>query len=503
MDIFNYIMIFWRRKWVVAVTTFMTGLVVVIGTLTASPIYVASATLRVSTAAAGSVDYGFYMYAERLMNTFVQIATSDPVLDELMQVLDLDQLPEIEVTVLSNTELMRIAVEDADPLLAQHVANTLAEILVAQSRELYRGGGKSAAEILNEQLSQIEIELNAAQKEYNRLVGESPEESERITKLRRSIELKQNIFASLLSQYEEVRVNEALRDNMLSIAEYASTPISPAKPRTMMNIALGIMVGLAGGVGLIVLFENLDTTLYTVKQIEETVALSSIGKIPVFKEPEQVHFFNGTSPQGEAFRRLRTNILARNHKVSLRTLLITSAEPREGKSTIVSNLAFMLSKLGRKVVVVDSDMRRPTLHTIFGLSNDIGLSNVLMREATLERALQDSEIPQVCVLVSGPLPNNPTELLGSAEMMALIEQLAQTFDMILLDTPALSAVTDAAVLVPMVDGVLLVVGRGLTRKENLRAARQQLADVKAHIVGVVVNRAEKDGTYAYYQNISS
>lgn len=500
MELGAYLAILWRRKWLIAVTVAVTVIVVVIGTLMATPKYVASTTLRVLTATGGSADWVNYdiMYTNRLMNTYTEIATSGPVLEELVQRLGLDKPPQIKVEILPNTELMQIMVEDPNPILAREAANALAEVLVARSRELYTGDGRTAQEILSEQVVQIEDELNQARGEYESLIAQSPKDSERITAASRSIKLKQETYTMLLQQYERARVTEAIRARTLSVVEPAVVPQSPSKPRKKLNIALGLMVGLAGGIGLALLFENLDTTLYTAEQIEEVSELSALGKIPTVRRQMQITFFNGNSPQGEAFRRLRTNLFTLDHDAPLQTLLVTSAEPREGKSTIVANLAFAIAQSGRKVIVVDGDLRRPTLHKIFDLSNEIGLSSILNQELTLDEAMQDSKIPGVQVLTGGPLPPHPAELLGSPQMTALLEQLVQQFDMVVLDTPSLLAVTDAAVLAPIVDAVVLVVGRAQARRESVRVARQQLADVKARSIGVVVNRAEQDGSYYYY-----
>jgi len=189
--------------------------------------------------------------------------------------------------------------------------------------------------------------------------------------------MKQATYAALVEQYEQVRVREAMRANMLSVVEPAVDPQPPSKTRQALKIVMGSMVGLAGGVGLAFLLENLDTTLYTTEQIAEAAALSALGKIPTARRKPPSAFFNGNSPQGEAFRRLRANVLALDQDVTLRTLLVTSAEPREGKSTVVANLAFAIARSGRKVIVVDADLRLPTLHKIFGLSNETGLSSVL------------------------------------------------------------------------------------------------------------------------------
>jgi succinoglycan biosynthesis transport protein ExoP len=500
MDIRHYIAILWRRKWVIAIAAAVTVAVTIIGLLRATPTYVASTTLRVLTATAGSVDWVDYdtRYAERLMNTYTKIATSGPVLQELADRVGLDEPPEIEVEIVANTELMRVTVEDRDPALAAQVSNTLAEILVVQSEKLYSGGGRKAYEILGQQLAQLEDELRQARTEYGSLVAQAPEDSERIAAAGRSIEFKEETYATFLEQYEQVRAREAMRANMLSVVDPATPPRTPSKPRRALSIALGLAVGSIGGLGVAFLLENLDTTLYTTQRIQEVTDLPVLGRIPPAKRQWQVALFNGNPLQAEAFRRLRTTVFTVGRDVPLRTLLVTSAGPGEGKSTVVANLAFAIAQAGRRTIVLDGDLRQPTLHKIFDLSNELGLSSVLRHEVSLDGAVQNSTIPGVCVLTSGPLPPNPAELLDSPRMTALIEQLAQQFDIVLLDTPALLAVTDAAVRAPTVDGVMLVVGRAQARREAVQAACQHLSDVKARWVGVVVNRAEQNGSYYGY-----
>jgi non-specific protein-tyrosine kinase len=297
----------------------------------------------------------------------------------------------------------------------------------------------------------------------------------------------------------EILIREVIRPDAVSVIEPAIEPLAPSAPRKALNIALGSLVGLVGGVGLAFLFENLDTKLYRTKQIEDVTDLATLGKIPtVSRSQRRAGPFNSNSPQGEAYRRLRTNIFTLGQEAPLQTLVVTSAEPHEGKSTIVGGLASVIAQSGRKVLAVDADLRRPTLHKVFGLSNQVGLSNVLRQGVPLQKAVQATDSPGVQVLTSGPLPPNPAELLGEPRTAELIERLARQHDMVLLDTPSLLAVTDAAVLAPAVDGVVLVVRRAQTRQEAVRAAQRHLTNVKARIVGIVVNRAEADGDYHYY-----
>jgi capsular exopolysaccharide synthesis family protein len=497
MELRQYLAILWGRKWVILTTLIITLCIVIIGTDLAIPQYLATAKIRVATAA-GSASSSDYLYADRLLNTYTNIATSGPTLEELANRLARAEPPDVKAEILPNTEIIQIAVEDADPVLAANAANILAEILIAQSQQLYSGGGKSPQEILSEQLAQTETELNQARQDYENLIAESPGDTDRIAAASRAIELKQEIYASLLNQYEQARVKEAIRANTISVIEPAKIPEAPSKPRLLFNVALGLVVGLAGGIGLAFLFENLDTTLYTSEQIESATNSSSLGKIPTVRNWQDSVLLNGNSPFGEAFRRLRTQILMSDPDAPLHKLLITSSEQGEGKSMVSANLAYAYAQTGRKVILVDCDLRRPSQHKIFNLPNKVGLSAILKQEATLEEVVQKTKIPTLQILASGPLPANPAELLGSSQMFALLQQLEQNFEIVLIDAPSLLAVADAALLVPYMDSVMLVVSRGEAREKTVRSACNLLSEIHARSVGVIINHTEHDCKYYYY-----
>jgi succinoglycan biosynthesis transport protein ExoP len=507
MDVRAYLEILRRRIWVILITAAITVIVALIGTLLVVPEYSASATVRVATAASGSTDYVSHdiNYADRLMNTYIKIATSGPVLAQLVQKLNLERPPRVDIEVPANTELMKITVEDQNPTLAKDAANILADILIAQVREQSGARGQTAQDILTEQLSQTQAELDQARKNYESVLGQfSPESAQGVT-AKRLLDLKEETHTRLLEQYERIRLSDAVRLNTISIVEPAVAPATPSKPQKALNLGLGLFLGLVAGVGLAFLLENMDTTLHTSEQIARTTGLPMLGRIPTVKRPLQNLFINNNLPLEEAFRRLRINIMIHDHSAPLQTFLVTSAQAEEGKSTIVTNLARVIAQSGRTVLLADCNLRSPTLHSFFGLPNQFGLSSVLQQKISSDRALQESNVSGLYVLTSGPAPSNPTELLGSARMPALLERFAQHFDIILLDTPALLPVADTAVLATAVDGVVLVVRRTRARYETVWAACQQLADIKATILGVVVNRAERDGMghSAYYHHKSS
>ncbi|MCP4542717.1 MAG: polysaccharide biosynthesis tyrosine autokinase [Chloroflexi bacterium] len=423
MEISAYLAILWRRKWIIAITTIGTVIVAAIGTMAITPKYTTTTTLRVA-ANGSSVSYGDLLYSQRLMNTYPAIVTSGPVQTQVEEQLGLDDWPKIKVEFPADSELMQIVVTGDSPHMLAEVANTLAEILIAENKK---------------------------------------------TKIGRSF--------------------------TISLIDPATTPNSPTGPDTVLYLVLGAVLGITGGLGLAFLFENLDTRLYTSQQIETVSKLPVLALIPSVKKG-QAAFMNGNSAQGEAFRRLRTNIFASNQE-GVQTILVTSAEPGEGKSTTTANLALAIAQAGQSVVVVDSDLRRPTLHKVFKLSNQMGLSTLLEQKAKLAEAMQNSKAG-VKVLTSGPRPSNPAELLASPEMTALIEQLRQQFEVVLLDTSALLAVIDAAVIVPTADHVLLVVGQAQIRQEDLEAVCRQLTLSRAKSISLAVNKSGPDSRYGYY-----
>ena len=217
------------------------------------------------------------------------------------------------------------------------------------------------------------------------------------------------------------------------------------------------------------------------------------------KVSELITISEPRSPISEAYRALRTNLDFASLDRALKTLVVTSAGVGEGKSTTLANLAVVSAQAGRKVVLVDADLRRPTLHQIFGLGNETGLTTVMMDDAALAAPpLQATSVEDLSVLTSGPLPPNPTELMGSRRMEEVVAALAERADQVFFDTPPVVAVTDAAVLSTKVDGVLLVISAGKTRREYARTAVQRLEQIKARLVGTVLTNVQMGAGFKGY-----
>jgi capsular exopolysaccharide synthesis family protein len=204
------------------------------------------------------------------------------------------------------------------------------------------------------------------------------------------------------------------------------------------------------------------------------------------------------SPAAEAYRTLRTNIRFSSLDRPLHTLLVTSSTPDEGKSLTLANLAVTMAQAEQKVLLVDCDLHRPALHTLFHLPNETGLTTMILEQEDQTLPIQATGVPGLSLLTSGPQPPRPADILGSRRMQAVIKRLRGEADLILFDTPPVTAVTDAAILASSIDGVLLVFQANRTRRERARQARQILEKVKANIIGVVLNDAQLEGGYGYY-----
>lgn len=507
MEIQEYLDVLWRRQWVIFLSTLMTVAVVTVGSLLQQPTYTAVATVRVAQATGGSIEYADYLYAERLMNTYGQLLESRPLLGEVIRRLDLqrssgDLAANIEIDIPLNTELLRISVVDHDPETAKDVADMLAALLVEQSQSLYFGGGKSARVILQEQLSAIEADLEKHRTALQALLESPQANQEEIDAARNRLGLEQEIYSRLLVQYEESRLAEAARANSVSIVEPAVLPTQPSSPRTSLNLVLGLLAGLILGVALAFLFETLNPVLHSSQDLEDSTALPLLATIPwsaaLARAKGASSFARASLALAEPYRMLRTNLISASDDGPPRSVLVTSAEPGAGKSTIAANLAAALATSGHRVIILDCDFRRPSIHRIFGNAATPGLSEVLLQQYAVSATLQDTQVSGLQMMSSGRSPANPTELLGSRIMRGLLATLAKRADVLIIDSPPVLAVADATILAPLVEQIVLVAGKDRVTERLIKRAEEQLRHVGAHPAGIVFNMAAPSDAGYYY-----
>lgn len=500
MDLNTFLLIIWRRKLVVAVTTLVTLLAVALVTFLQSPVYVAGTTLRVSTQSGRSGDSvrpDDLIYTERLMNTYGKLATSDRLLNELARRLRLRERPKLTVALPANTEFMRLRVENDDRHKAARAADLAAALLIDEVRRQNQIAARAGQANLSKEIDDLEQELAVERQEYQRLRAADPR-STRTHVAREALSLKQESLAFLVRQFQETRIADALRANPISVVERASVPSSPASPRTKLNLAVGLMLGLLAGIGLAFVAERLDPRIKTNEEVRELTDAPVIAKVPTSRlHPSSERgrrLFERDSPQREAMRRLPAH-LARH---PIKTLLVTSAGAEEGKTTIAANAAAVLSRSGNNVVAVDGDLRAPALHTAFGLPNALGLSDVLRTGAPLKDAIQLVEPGKLSVMTSGALPGDAQDLLGTERMAKVLAELEEAFDVVVVDSPPFLPVSDGAMLAGAIRNVLVVIGRGHSRRDAVSRMFNDLARIEANVVGVVINHAEPESAHSTY-----
>ena len=286
----------------------------------------------------------------------------------------------------------------------------------------------------------------------------------------------------------------------VTVVRPADLPTSPVSPRTTINVALGLLVGLALGIGVAVLRETLDTTIKTSEDLQKLTGSSALGVIAYDNQAQKnplVSQLDSRSVRGEAFRTLRTNLRFVDVDNPPRAVVITSSVAGEGKSTTACNLAITLANAGVRVILLEGDLRRPRMADYMGLDGSVGLTDVLIGRAALDVVLQPWGHSTLAVLASGPLPPNPSELLSSAQMNELLKEMQDRADIVLVDAPPLLPVTDAAVLGQECDGAILVVRHGKTTREHIGRSLDALNSVGARLLGTVLNMAPVGGTHGY------
>ncbi len=356
-------------------------------------------------------------------------------------------------------------------------------------------------------------------RDYEGDMDRLPAKTLELARLQRRQKVQEETYIMMLSKLEETKITQAGKSGNVNVLDEAIEPIVPIKPNKKLNMMLGVLIGLGLGLGIVFVKEYFDNTIKTVDEVEK-MGFNLLGTIPVIEEDvvdkkrkrkwetleeegqhiesRLVTHFDPKSPISESYRTLRTNLAFTRVDNKMKAILITSAGPKEGKSTTVSNLAITLAQLGSKVVLVDSDLRRPVIHAIFGMEKEDGLTDYIMGNIPYEKTLKKSLLDNLLIVTSGTLPPNPSELLGSQVMEEFIEKLKAEFDIILFDSPPVIAVTDAAILCSKIDGAFIVVSAGSTNRDAILRAKQLLENVHTQILGAVLNSVDISGAYGSY-----
>jgi succinoglycan biosynthesis transport protein ExoP len=365
---------------------------------------------------------------------------------------------------------------------------------------------------------QRENMLHAALEKQKQEANKLNESAIEYNLLKRDAETYRTLYEGLLQKLKEAGVSAGLKSNNFRIVDAARTPGAPIEPNVPRNLMFAVVLGLASGVGLAFLLEGIDNTVRTTEQAQIISGLPSMGMIPLGSKSsreganpkrlmlasskEAVELVTQSRPQSqmaESYRALRTSLLLSNLGAPPKVVMITSALPQEGKTTTSINTAVVLAQKGVRVLLIDADLRRPSIHKTLGMGPQNGLSNVLTGSTTLDQAISRSPIlPNLFVLPAGTPPPNPAELLASTNMRDVLVQLREQYDHIVIDTPPSLSVTDAVVLSPRADAVVLVIRSGQTTKQALRRSRDTLVQVNAKVVGVLLNAVDLSSPDYYY-----
>lgn len=507
MELIDYIRPLRKWWWLILAAVALATFAAYFATRQQLPVYTTRTTVMVGNAIDNPNPSGYEFYlTQQLANTYADIAQRDNVRLAVQESLNLEWVPAYSARVVPNTQLVEITVTDTDPGRAQAVANSI----VQQLTNLSPGGqgteDQARRSFIQEQLTQLESNIRETQAELVRRQDELATlfSARQIADAQTAISGLQNKLASLQANYSALLGNTtegAL--NAINVIEPAAKPTQPIGPNRLATILTAAVIGLLLAGAAAYLLEYLDDTLKNPDDVSKTLGVTTLGAVPrmesVAPGSELAIVTNSQSSAAEAYRVLRTNLQFAAVDRPLRTLLITSPAPSEGKSMTIGNLSAAMAQAGQRVIVVDTDLHRPRLHKVFALRNNIGVTTALLQEnPNIDGLLQETSLPGLQVLTSGPLPPNPAELLGSQRMAALIDILKEQADLVLFDSPPVTALSDTAILATQTDGVLLVVDAGTTRRELARRALEALNRVHAHVVGVLLNRMPLQGDSAYY-----
>jgi capsular exopolysaccharide synthesis family protein len=446
MELIRYWRVIRRWAWLIILCPLVAGLAAGLISSQLPKVYEAQVSLLVRPAEVLPTCTGCpQLTPDQILRTYASLMTKRPILerviaDEALKT-DPDSLSrQITITPEPNTTILDVAVRDTDPGRAERIANTLVTDFIAHVKDIQKS------------------EANApTTSSADNLVIESP----------------------------------------------AVLPTQPISPQPLRNVFLTVLLGLAVGVGLAFLLDYMDQSVRSDEILQERVGLVPLGHISfVPAKPDrrgELVTLGGDSPIVEAYKALRTNLLFSSVDKEVKTVVITSAGPNEGKSRTAANLAIVLAQAGHPTLLVDADFRRPSQHRMFGRVRNVGLSNLIVQDVP-ESAIfvPDEQVQNLVILASGPSPPNPSELLGSAHMRSLMAKFRKDFDYVVIDTPPVNAVTDASVLAANADAAILVIDTNRATYTAVQHAKQALERVGAKVLGTVMNKMKAAGGRYYY-----
>jgi capsular exopolysaccharide synthesis family protein len=445
---------------------------------------------------------------QQLIETYSEMLVARSVLETVIAKRGLQEdleslMAKISVDPVEGTQLIRLNVVDTDTAKAALIANTITEIFIDNVKGLLEAPYSGRLAAMEEQLAVLSAKAKDIQTETATLTTSNGQIAAELARQEALLSDQHSDYQDLKGDYDQLRLAAAEAAGVVSITEPARAPDKVADTNLALFTFIAAIAGALLALGLAILLEYLNDKLREPEDVSRLLGLAPLGTIGQIAKDEKglVVISQPLSPSAEEFRMLATNLRYTSLEHPLRTLLVTSPNTQEGKSVVTANLAAALALTELRVLVVDADLRRPHQHQIFELDQGGGLTNALL-EGTLNGRLRQADLAGLQVLTSGDPPPNPAEVLVSSRMQALLKELQQQADLVLIDCPPVLPVADATILAPHVDGVLIVVHANRTRSRAAIEAVESLRRVGAHIVGVVFNAApsRKKSYYDYYSS---
>ena len=514
MDITKYLKRILRWWWLIALSTIIAAGMSYFVTQQQPKIYQSVTTLLVGQVIQQANPTGSdFFTTEQLAESYAQMAVRQPVLQAAVEALDLPFSwkaldGRVYASSVDRTQLLAVAVQDTDPERAAAIADEIANQLILQSPTSPENERRETrGDFVQEQLDDLEGRISAAKTRIVELEAELDLvlSARKIQDLQTEISSLQSLIGNWQANYAELLnfFEGGTSPNYLTIIEPAQVSFKVVSPNVTTNVLLAAAIGFALAFGAALLLEYLDDTVKSPDDFETFANLPTLGSIVRIKRNNPSDVLVGAqglfSPFSESYRLVRTNLQFMAIDQSLKSIMITSPNPGEGKSTTVANLAIIMAQADLRTIVVDADLRKPTTHKLFGLSNSIGLTDLLRTpEYNIEHYLKSTDFEHLQVITTGPLPPNPAELLGSQRMVELLARLEELADVVIFDSPPVMAVTDGLILANRVNGVMLICKAKKTRLKTIEDTLQRLKSANAHLLGGVLNQVAKGESYNYY-----
>ncbi len=507
MELREILRIVWKRLWLIVLGTLLISIAVFMASRSMQPIYQAKVTMMVNTSTNAPLSISTSLLTgEDLAVTYSELLKTRPLLEIVIANLNLDLSPDdltedmLSTNLIPGTQLLELIIEDTDAQRASDIANEIAFTFISlHNTEQQLQSIVALEQDLVTQMANVKelIEQNQARISSGLLT------EEQANLVQAALSGQQGTYAGLLGTYLNIRLTQAqLLD--IAVVEPAIAPAKPIRPSPILYTFLGSFVGLVFSAGVAFLMEYMHRSFETSDDVSQILPLPMLGTIPQLRGAERnSRLVTSTLPRApisEAYRTLRTNMRFASVDKPLNILLITSAEPGAGKTTVTANLGIVCAQAGLRVVLIDTDLRLPNLHRLFNLGNHTGLTDLLVGTVqSVEDCMVRTETDNLRLITSGPVPPNPSELLGSKMMEAVLAKVKRSADLVILDTPPTLAVTDAAVLASKVDGVILLIEAKRTSHEAARRAQEALQRVGSAVLGAVLTKAKPERkAYHYY-----